>query len=114
MEVYLTSVAQPEQRWQLSAAGGYQPRWHPGGKELYYINADSRLMAVSVTTSPRVEVTRPRELFRTLLSFPGDSPFMTRYDVAPDGRFLLNVPLEPGEPPINVVVNWRSALNAAP
>jgi hypothetical protein len=112
MEVYLTAVGQPERRWPLSTTGGYQPRWHPDGAEVYYVNADSRLMAVPLTTVPRVDVSRPRELFRTQLSFPGDNPFMTRYDVAPDGRFLLNVPVQPGEPPINVVVNWRSQLNA--
>jgi Tol biopolymer transport system component len=111
MEVYLTAVASPDQRWQLSAAGGYQPRWRADGKEMYYVNADSRLMAVSVTTAPRVDIGRPHELFRTPLAFPGDNPFMTRYDVAPDGRFLLNVPLQQGEPPINVVVNWLTALS---
>jgi serine/threonine protein kinase/Tol biopolymer transport system component len=111
MEVYVAVTAQPEQRWQLSSSGGYQPRWRPGGKELYYVTAESSLMAAAINPAAGMQVERPRELFRAPLSSPVDSPFMTRYDVAADGRFLLNVPIQSGQPPISVVVNWTADLN---
>jgi hypothetical protein len=37
---------------------------------------------------------------------------MTRYDVAPDGRFLLNVPIQATESPLTVIVNWPDALTS--
>ena len=110
-EIYLTPVSGPRQRWLISTTGAYQPRWRADGREVYYVTADSRLMAVGLTLGEKVEVARPRLLFRTRLSFPGDNAFMTRYDVAPDGRFLLNVPMRATEPPVTVVLNWRAALN---
>ena len=36
----------------ISTAGGISPRWRGDGKELYYISADSKMMAVEVSTSP--------------------------------------------------------------
>ena len=110
-EIYLTPSSGPRQRWLISTTGAYQPRWRADGREVYYVTADSRLMAVGLTLGEKVEVARPRLLFRTRLSFPGDNAFMTRYDVAPDGRFLLNVPMRVTEPPVTVVLNWRAALN---
>jgi dipeptidyl aminopeptidase/acylaminoacyl peptidase len=109
-EIYMTSVDSPRQRWPVSTAGGFQPRWGADSKEIYYVTADSRLMAVSITVGGKdVEVGRPRQLFRTQLIFPADQPFTTRYDVASDGRFLLNIPVRP-EPPLTVVVNWLAQL----
>jgi serine/threonine protein kinase/Tol biopolymer transport system component len=112
MEVYCASVNPPHEKWQLSTAGGYQPRWRADGREVYYVTADSKLMAVGITTTGTLEVQRPRELFRTRLSLPLDNPFMTRYDVSSDGRFLLNVPMQPRESPLIVVLNWHADLRA--
>jgi Tol biopolymer transport system component len=112
MDVYVASVATPAERLQLSTMGGYQPQWSADGREVYYVTAESRLMVVAITTAPRLQAARPRELFRTQLSLPGDNPFVTRYDVSSDDRFLLNVPVNPGEPPVTVVLNWPAELKA--
>jgi hypothetical protein len=32
------------------------------------------------------------------------------YDVAPDGRFLINMPVERTSPPATVVLNWRAGI----
>jgi hypothetical protein len=37
----------------------------------------------------------------------------TFYDVAPDGRFLVNVFVERMSPPATVVMNWRAGVPAA-
>ena len=35
-------------RWQVSTGGGFSPRWRGDSRELYYVAADGRLMAVPI------------------------------------------------------------------
>lgn len=35
-------------RWQISTSGGSHPAWSRTGRELFYVAADSHLMAVAV------------------------------------------------------------------
>jgi eukaryotic-like serine/threonine-protein kinase len=93
-QVYVISFPQPDQRIQVSMAGGGQPRWKGDGKELYYRSLDNRIMAVDIKTSPRLESGAPYALFpsprtNSVLTDP------TRHQLAvtPDGaRFLLMIP----------------------
>ena len=95
-------------KWQVSSDGGAKPRWSHDGKELYYIAIDQRLIAVPVkSTTTTFEVGVPTPLFPTRTR--GYAP----YDVAPDGRFLVNtatdsVTAKPA--PITVVLNWAAGL----
>ena len=74
-------------RWQVSTAGGVQPRWAPDSRELYYLDAASQLIAARVTTSPTFAITELHPLFNaSLLSL---DPFHQSYDVMPDGRYFL-------------------------
>jgi eukaryotic-like serine/threonine-protein kinase len=93
-------------KWQISTAGGNKPKWSPDGKELYYIAPDRKLMAVPMKIGTTVEPGLPVPLFEvnSLSFFP--------YDVAPDGRFLVNTAREnavAATPPI-VVLNWQSTI----
>jgi hypothetical protein len=51
-------------------------------------------------------------LFQTGLTVTRNNPTRDRrYDVAPDGRFLMVVPVPGGAPlPTTVLVNWEAAL----
>jgi Tol biopolymer transport system component len=93
---------------QLSPAGGAKPRWRRDGQELYYKASDGKLMAVPVkTTATTFEVGVAVPLFET--STRGFFP----YDVAADGRFLVNTVRESGvvnAAPITVVLNWAVGL----
>ena len=95
-------------KWRISAAGGAKPRWGRDGKELYYMASDRKLMAVRVKfTATTFEVGDAVPLFatRTRGFFP--------YDVAPDGRFLLNTVTEAAtanSSPITLVLNWTAGL----
>jgi len=109
-EVYVRSFLRPADKVQISTTGGFQPRWSHDGGEIYYLTVDRRLMAVAVRTTRTIEPNRPRELFRTGLATPIRNPFMTKYDVSPDGRFLFNVPVQPAESPMTVVLNWTTSL----
>jgi Tol biopolymer transport system component len=108
-EVYLQNFPTPAGRWQVSTDGGIQPKWGRGGKELFYLSVDGRLMAVPVTLGALAEVGKPQPLFQTLVDATTGFTWH-QYDVAPDGqRFLVNAP-EISTTPLTVVVNWPALL----
>jgi Tol biopolymer transport system component len=95
--------------WQVSTGGGGQVRWRRDGKELFYIAADGRLMAVEVTTEGTFRAGTPKPLFQPRGWGQYGGP---HYAVAADGqRFLFAVPpAEAPEPTIRVVLNWPAIL----
>jgi Tol biopolymer transport system component/predicted Ser/Thr protein kinase len=116
-QIYVQSFPAGAGKFLVSTgAGGKQPRWRRDGKELFYISADLKLMAVDVKTAPTFEAGTPKALFdprilgRRNFGFPRYD-----YDVAADGkRFLVNsvstTPESSAPEPITVVVNWLAAL----
>jgi hypothetical protein len=77
------------------------------GKELYYIARDDKMMAVPVkSTATTFEPGSAVALFETHTR--GYVP----YDVAADGRFLINTVTEgvADSSPITVVLNWTAGL----
>src|SRR5918999_919260 len=109
-EVYVQSFPASGGKWQVSNGGGGSPRWRRDGRELFYLSADGKLMAVEVDgSSDRFEAEVPAPLFEPRVgAISGDSP----YDVAADGRrFLVKVPVEETAPaPVTVVLNWTADL----
>jgi Tol biopolymer transport system component len=96
-------------KFQISTTGGDKPRWRRDGKELYYIAPDGRLMAVPVKVAPTFSPAAPVPLFNINASSYSFFP----YDVASDGRFLINTLGDSGTPsstPITVVLNWMAVL----
>ena len=81
-------------------------RWRHDSRELFYVSADRRLMAVPVRTTPTLEVGRPAPLF-TL-----QARTWTDFVVSPDGkRFLAVVPQAfAGEQPFTVILNWTAEV----
>ena len=98
-------------KWQISADGGVEPKWRRDGRELYYLALDGKLMAVS-TGGAVFAPGRPVALFQTPLTVNRTQPLRDRrYDVGPDGRFLMVVPAASGAAmPTTVVVNWSTGL----
>jgi Tol biopolymer transport system component len=99
----------PAGKWQVSTGGGWHPRWRGDGKELYYLSADDKVMAVEIReTGTSLEVGVAKPLFQTR-TLPGPG---RRYDASPDGqRFLINVPEGEAElAPLTLVVNWTTEL----
>jgi dipeptidyl aminopeptidase/acylaminoacyl peptidase len=114
-EVYVQPFPEAGGKWQMSNAGGTQPRWRRDGKELYYVAPDARLMAVTVAATPdgkTLDPGVPSPLFRTpLASGAGVTAGRPEYAVAPDGRFLMNTVVDGSAPsPITVVLNWEEGL----
>ena len=105
-QVYVQSFPELGFRSQVSVAGGSQPHWRRDGKELFYLAADRKLMAVTAKATPTTfEAGAPVVLF----DLPNEA---SRYDVAADGqRFLITRGLRELPPsPITVVINWVASL----
>jgi len=100
-----------EGKWIVSHGGGIAPRWRRDGKELFYISADSKIMAVDVTTNPMFKTGIPKALFQAPILGGATARHVIRYDVSPDGqRFLINSAAPEGPSPITVVLNWTALL----
>ncbi|HEX8294012.1 MAG TPA: protein kinase [Pyrinomonadaceae bacterium] len=109
-EVYVQSFPASGGKWQVSNGGGAAPRWRRDGRELFYLSADRKLMAVEVGGSADTfEAGVPAALFETRVASITGAPL---YDVSADGRrFLVNVPVEENAPaPVTVVLNWTADL----
>jgi eukaryotic-like serine/threonine-protein kinase len=109
-EVYVRSFPASGAKWQVSAGGGSQPRFTRDGKELFYLSADRKVMAVQVKTDAiTFEAGAPRVLFETRILMREDR-LGNQYAVASDGqRFLINSTMTAtGANPINIVVNWTA------
>jgi len=70
-------------RWQVSNGGGIGPVWGPGGRELFYLSNDNRLMAARVQPGATFAVAGVTPLFDAS-GFALDA-FHQAFDVAPDG-----------------------------
>ena len=99
-------------KWPITADGGVEPKWRRDGRELYYLASDGKLMSVSIGGGPAFQAGRPVALFQTPLTVNRTQPTRDRrYDVAPDGRFLVVAPVAAAASiPTTVLVNWTSAL----
>jgi hypothetical protein len=96
-------------RIQISSgpAGGYQPRWSHDGKHIFYIQGDRKLMEADF--DPVKGTARaPRVLFQTHII--ASRATMHQYDVAPDGRFLINSFPTGSSAPLTLLTGWTALL----
>jgi serine/threonine-protein kinase len=106
-EVYVRAFPEGGERWQISVAGGTEPRWRRDGLELFYRNADT-LLAAQLRTRPDLVVGQRVALFR------GDYVANARhagYDVHPDGQqFVFVTAARTGVPELILVQNLLPAV----
>jgi eukaryotic-like serine/threonine-protein kinase len=107
-EVYVTSFPEGKGKWQVSNAGGEQPKWRADGKELFYLGEDARLMAMPVQTGQGFNAGAPAMLFQTNPKETVATSEQFLYDVAPDGqKILVNTALKNAEvQPMTVILHW--------
>jgi len=90
----------------ISGSGGGQPRWRHDSRQIFFISADKKLMAVdfdSVTVRagvPRL-VGQTRVIEAALVGL--------QYDVGLDGRFVLNA-VTGDAPPLTLLSGWKTLL----
>ncbi|MBI4265755.1 MAG: PD40 domain-containing protein [Acidobacteria bacterium] len=108
-EVYVQPFPLTGAKWQISMDGGSQPVWRRDGQELFFLGADSQLMAVTIQTAGGFAAGAPHALFQTRVR-PSFEPFPFEYATIDGQRFLINS-AEPGPgPTITIVSNWTAGL----
>jgi Tol biopolymer transport system component len=112
MQVYVSPFLNGNGKWQVSSAGGQEPRWRQDGKELFYLSAEGKMMAVAVTTGASFEASSPVALFQTHRRQPVSSQDVFSYDVSGDGqKFLILTKVdEANAAPLSVLLNWASDI----
>ena len=103
LEVYVRSFPQMGAARRVSVSGGVWPRWARDGRELYFMER-GRLLAAKVRASGEMEAGSPAVLFQP-------SAGLVDYDVAADGRFLVNLGKAGfNATRLNVVMNWEAGF----
>jgi Tol biopolymer transport system component len=113
-EIYVRPFNRPGTPARVSLNGGSEARWHPNGREVFFIGPGSRMMLAAVrpaAAGDMMDVEPARELFTTTIfrgGTQGDNAKF-QYAVAPDGqRLLINEALaSAGSSPLIVTLNWR-------
>ena len=91
-EIYVRSFPDSTWSWRVSLAGGNDPRWRSDGRELFFIGADRKLMAVPISRGTPFRTGTPTPLFDTGVEVLWQDT-RNHYDVTADGRrFVLLVP----------------------
>ena len=96
-------------QWQVSTAGGVYPVWRPDGRELYYLNPAGAMMAAPIAaTGATFDPGAPVLLFPARIAGGGVASLQGRqYDIAPDGRFLINTVIDGAPAPITLLQYWQ-------
>jgi len=112
-EVYVVAFPNTDGgKVQVSSDGGSEPLWANSGRELFYRNGRSDLVAVSIDAGPQFRASAQRVLF-SAKSYLTDNRNRD-YAVAPDDRsFYFLRPKEPPATSMVIVLNWFEELRAA-
>jgi eukaryotic-like serine/threonine-protein kinase len=111
VEVYVIDVNAPDVRWQISTAGGEEPRFSGDGRVLYY-RAGTRFMAVPVDTRESFRPGgTPAPLFEGVYNFRLEAGLTFDIDPRSD-RFLMLTPTEDERSltSVRLVINWFEEL----
>ena len=98
----------PAGQWQVSTDGGIHPAWRPDGKALYYLGPAGAMMTAPIrVTRATLEPGAPTTLFATRVLGGGvEAQQGWQYDVAADGRLLINAVPDDVTAPITLLMNW--------
>jgi Tol biopolymer transport system component len=110
-EVYVATFPEPTRRHRISTEGGTQPRWSRDGRELFFVTASRTIMAAPFESrSADLPAGPARRLFDVMIHRQFSSNVPYRYDVAPDGRFLIVIRASDELPALILVTNWQAGL----
>jgi len=118
-EVYVAPFPFTGGKTRVSPAGGWLPRWSRDGRELFYLAADLRLMALAVRLSPSLTLGAAQPLFsvKRATEWVDAKPNIgwPDFDVSPDGtKFLAIVPGPANQQPLTAVINFLQQAATRP
>jgi serine/threonine protein kinase len=107
-EIFVQPFPATGGKWQVSMGGGDQVQWRQDGKELYYISADRKLMAVPINTAGTFEPGQAAPLFQTAVPVTNLTDDRNHFVSTEIGqKFLINTVVDGAlAAPLTVVVNW--------
>jgi len=111
-DIFAVSFPDGKRKTKISISGGTHPRWSPKGDEIFYVDPDNRLVAVSVTAD--LKLGQPRPLFSSE-EVGSDLSLDTLsyvYDVGPKAETFVVVQMPTGGR-ITVVQNWLEEFRRA-
>jgi serine/threonine protein kinase/Tol biopolymer transport system component len=112
-DVFVAAWSSPGNRRKITTRGGVQPRWRADGRELFFLEPDGSVHAVTLNEQGDRLVPGPAtRLFGSTALKPMD-PWSSRYDVTPDGsRFLIaqDVPSSSVEG-FKLITGWQPAAS---
>ncbi len=107
-EILVQPFPGPGTRIQISnAVGSTQPRWSRDGKRIFFVQPDRKVMVVDFDPARNV-ASSPRIFAQTRVVVTMFGWF--QFDVAPDGRLLVNSLPADNASPLTLVTNWTSEL----
>jgi hypothetical protein len=113
-EVYVVPFPPTGERWQLSQAGGVQPRWRADGREIFYLDPGGRLMSVEIPGGDPRQARPATPLFRMPVTpSPANDQFTPRAD---GSAFLVRRPVDTvgvDQSPVHVLIDWRHVIGLA-
>jgi serine/threonine protein kinase len=105
--VYVVPFPGPGGKWQVSLGDGRDSVWRRDGKEIFYLSADSKLMAVKVETSAGSFAAGEAHALFDSHSYG----VFGRYDASADGqRFVVVYEGNRPASTLTSVVNWPAEL----
>jgi serine/threonine protein kinase len=105
--VYVVPFPGPGGKWQVSLGDGRGPLWRRDGKEIFYLSADNKLMAVNVETSGGSFAAGGAHVLFDSHSYG----VFGRYDASADGqRFVVVYEGNRPSTTLTTVVNWTAEL----
>jgi Tol biopolymer transport system component len=98
-------------RWQVSSGGGRQPVWDPGGRALFYVSPDQKIVSSEVDGSGSVFVAGNSRTFgETRVAIWDRANQGSAFAITPAGDRLLVSNATTVTRPITVVLNWPAML----
>jgi len=90
-----------------NVVGSAQPRWSRDGKKIYFMQPDRKMMVVSFDNTKGV-ASSPTVFVQTNIALTTFGWF--QYDVAKDGRLLVNSLPASSSSPLTLIVNWETEM----
>jgi serine/threonine protein kinase len=110
-QIYVQSFPASGGKWQVSDSGGYYIAWRHDGKELFYVSAEKKMIAVDIKgEGGNFEVGARKALFD--LRIPTFTSAQAQFAVTADGQkfLIVNTFGENKSEPITVALNWTADL----
>lgn len=89
---------------QISGPGGAQARWSRDGRKIFFMMPDRKLLSADFDPVHGI-AGPPKVVFQTRIIAPNLASF--QYDIAPDGRFLINSFPSTDASPLTVITGWH-------